>query len=160
MQPTRLSKSRSSKSPPYKSGTHCILLICIILILASSLSFFSEKEKSTSISEDWNPSSIVRENLTFRAKRIKHLSRDCQDKLFLLFCFTMQEILHKMLGTAIRWCKMEIHDQLKLWFTWNSDWGASSAVESHSVQHYMMKIPTVSGQGNSSQATQQGKLLV
>lgn len=52
MQPTRLSKSRSSKSPPYKSGTHCTLLICIILILASSLSFFSEKEKSTSISED------------------------------------------------------------------------------------------------------------
>jgi len=114
MQSSLLSKSRSSNCPPYKSRTQCILLICIVLTLTSSFLIFFQRERRVQESEYQNPSSILRQDLTFTVKRIKHLNRDCGDKLLLLCCFTTQEILHKMLNIEIRWHKMELYHPLKL----------------------------------------------
>lgn len=124
MQPTLL--SRSSNSPPYKSGTQCVLLICIVLILTTS--FFPPQREMKEHNHFQGPKSLLylREDLTFSVKRINHLSQDNSDKFLLVCCFSVQLTLHKMLSIAMRWHKMERHQHLKLWFTWNSDRAPSS----------------------------------
>lgn len=104
-----------------------VLLICIILILITSFFFPSQREMKEH-NHFQVPKSLLylREDLTFSVKRINHLSQDNSDKLLLVCCFSVQLTLHKMLSIAIRWHKMELHQQLKLRFTCNSDRAASS----------------------------------
>lgn len=74
------SKGRGNQSPTYKdqepnAGYSCISLAHLLYSLFQKK---FENQKSFFC--------IVRQDFCFRVKRIKHLNRNCDDQLFLLYC--------------------------------------------------------------------------